>query len=322
MFFLDTLLNGIMGFGLNAYNNEAAAQRAQQDRRENYMYGEMAANNADARTRALYEDIYSPASLMKQYKEAGMSPGMMLGGTPGQGGISGAHGTGAAGPQTQYMPYSMMEAAQIASLAAETAKTKAETKNIETDTTHKELENAMSEIATEKMQNEWSLINSRWHDIETGEETSLFEMADKYYSYESFLNAVRNDKTDNGLKDLTTSEQGQQILRSIYTGASRFNRDIMTLSEETVSSKFQLDITKKLSEEGFIDLNAQAAISQLKQSVATNELTTQQKEAWNNLINRLGKNHSTTKDIIIVLGMILGNFANNTGIKINVGGKK
>ena len=51
----------------------------------NYGYGEMAADNAQARTKALYSELFSPEAKVKQLKEAGLSVGMMYG----QGGVGG-----------------------------------------------------------------------------------------------------------------------------------------------------------------------------------------------------------------------------------------
>lgn len=157
---LGQILGAVVGAGLNAgfgaIQNEWAAGRTAQDRRENYKYGEMAANEADKRTRAIYSDIYSPGALVKQYNDAGLSPSMMAGGMPGGGGMSGAHGTGAAGMQTPYMPMSLLEGAQISNLVAQAEKTKAETKTIEesreasisnilADTGHKQASTAVAE---------------------------------------------------------------------------------------------------------------------------------------------------------------------------------
>ena len=127
---LGTLLNTGSSLAIGAANNAWSKERAREDRRENYIYGEMAADAADARTRALYNDFYSPQALMNQYKEAGLSPGMMFGGTPGQSGMGGAQGSGASGITTPYMPLSLLEGAQISKLNAETEKTKAETEQV------------------------------------------------------------------------------------------------------------------------------------------------------------------------------------------------
>lgn len=322
---LGGITSGIFGLMQTGLNNILADRRAAEDRRENYEYNEMSAENADRRTRALYSDFYSPAALMRQYQEAGLSPGLMFGGTPGQGGMSGAQGAGSSGLQTPFMPFSLVEAAQAANLFAQTKKTKAETENIEagtenvkTDTALKKLEEKLKGFQTQQFETEWQLINSTWEDSETGKETSLFEMADRHYSYESFIEAVRNVQTDPYLRTASTTEAGQKVLRSIYQSASRFNRDIAVLSDEHVSANFHMKITETLNSKDFANKNAEAAITQLRQEISTNELTETQKEAWNNLIDRLGKKGSTTRDIIVVLGMILGNFASHTGIKIQI----
>ena len=313
---IGTIIGAGLNAGFGALNNYWAEQQASKARAENYMYGEMSADNADTRTRALYKDFYSPQALLKQYQAAGLSPSMMFGGTPGQGGMSGAQGSGGAGTPTPYMPMSLLEGAQIANLTAETNKTKAETKNIEKDTDLKELERQMSELTTNQFKDEWKIINTKWEDDE-GNQTSLFEMADKYYNFESFLNDVRKDNKGNINFD-ASSEAEISKLRQIYESASRFNRDITILSQETVSAAFQMSITTALQKKGFADQNAETAVKQLKAAAETSELTIQQKEAWNNLLNKLDKKGSTTKDIIIVLGMILGNFASHTGIKVNI----
>lgn len=66
----------------NAYNNSIGLITGAINRRLNYKYNEMAAENADKRTRALYNDIYSPKALLGQYAEAGLSPSLMFGEHP------------------------------------------------------------------------------------------------------------------------------------------------------------------------------------------------------------------------------------------------
>lgn len=109
-------------------NNELAAQRERKAREANYIYGELSANNADARTRALYNDLYSPAAQIRQLKEAGLSPSIYAsGGLAGKSGTSGAQGTGAHGIDPNVYGVSALEAAQIQNIKAQTEKTKAET---------------------------------------------------------------------------------------------------------------------------------------------------------------------------------------------------
>lgn len=174
---LGTILGGAVQAGLGAINNFWAQRQQEEARRQNYMYGEMAAQNADTRTRALYNSFYSPEALMRQYRSAGLSPSMMFGGTPGQGGMSGAQGTGAAGLPTPYMPMSMIEGAQIGLINAQAEKTKAETKSIEetreptvqnlwanlantfADTNNKEAQTQLT-----KFQTTYQEITNKWAD--------------------------------------------------------------------------------------------------------------------------------------------------------------
>lgn len=69
--------------------------------KDNYNYNEMAADNADKRTRALYEDYYSVQAQKKQLLEAGLSPSLAYGagggGSAGQAQPKGAQGNGASG---------------------------------------------------------------------------------------------------------------------------------------------------------------------------------------------------------------------------------
>lgn len=118
MALFGTLFGAALNAGFGALQNQMAAEQAAQDRKQNYMYGEMAADNADRRTRALYADLQSPAALMQQYKEAGLSPSAMAAGAGAGGVSSGAHGTGASGPTSAFMPMSLLEGAQIANLNA------------------------------------------------------------------------------------------------------------------------------------------------------------------------------------------------------------
>ena len=57
---------------INNLSNELQMERT-------FGFNERAAKNADARTRALFTDLYSPEAKVKQLKDAGLSVGMMYG---------------------------------------------------------------------------------------------------------------------------------------------------------------------------------------------------------------------------------------------------
>lgn len=117
---------------VNGLINQAFAEH---NRKRNYYWNEKAADAADQRQRAQYEDLYSPQAMLNQYAAAGLSPSMMMsggqsavGGTP-QGAQGGIDGPYPAGPQLD-----PIAAAQLANINANTEKTKAETINIGADT--------------------------------------------------------------------------------------------------------------------------------------------------------------------------------------------
>lgn len=323
---LGEAVSGLLGITNTAINNRIGRDREREARYENYTLNEVAAQHADERTRRLYNDIYSPAALMEQYKQAGLSPSLMFSGTPGQGGMSGAQGAGVNQPST-YMPMdilqSMLVGSQIEQMQAQTDKIKSETKNINQDTALKEIQTKFQELATTQYESEWKLLNTTMtHD--DGSPYSLFEMADNCYSYDMFMKKAREaaERADNTEAiDIMGTEAGQKQMRSIYEASSRFHRDIAVLTSEEVNASFQQSIITELSKDNykFAQLNAEAAVKQLQASIQTDELTREQKESWNRLIDRLGKNGSTTKDIVVVLGMIISQFANRMPVKVNTG---
>lgn len=109
VFGIGTLGAAAMNMGssivMNNINNAEASRREEIARQENYMYNEKAANAADARTRALYNDLYSPQAQMQQIKDAGLSPSVFYGSAGGISGQTGAQGAGAAGVSPT--PYGM-----------------------------------------------------------------------------------------------------------------------------------------------------------------------------------------------------------------------
>lgn len=71
-------------------------------------------------------------------------------------------------------------------------KTEAETANIKTDTARQEIQKGIKELAAGQYKTEWTILNSTW--TIDGKETSIFETAKDYYTYEDFLEACRKEK--------------------------------------------------------------------------------------------------------------------------------
>lgn len=125
------ILNGALGFGQTYYG---------------YKLNEQAANNADARHRALYNDLYSPQAKIKQLQDAGLSVGLMYGGQ-GAGGQTAPtpQGAGANTGSSKYFDLlaARMNQAQIDNLNADTRQ-----KNADAEVTEETgKESAYSKIA-------------------------------------------------------------------------------------------------------------------------------------------------------------------------------
>ena len=98
----------------NKIQNEQSKQNIEHAAAVNYGYGEMSADNAQARTKALYSELYSPEAKVKQLKEAGLSVGLMYGqgGAGGTSSTAGAQGQGAGGQQGK-QPIGILQGAEF-----------------------------------------------------------------------------------------------------------------------------------------------------------------------------------------------------------------
>lgn len=303
---------GLLNAGLGMLNNMQSHYYSTQNLYDSYELNEQAAQNADLRTRGLYNDIYSPQALLKQYKEAGLSPSLMFGGTPGQGGSSGAQ-AGVGMPATIYSPISMMEGAQLAAIQAQTEKTKAETANINVDTDIKALQEEWQEMANSQYKTEFTLLNAGYQ-MPDGTIKSYYDIAGDYNNFDKFINACREaaiQAGDQGVVQTLASEQGLKTMRSIYIARKEFAHNISVLSSNKVSADFQKSVLEAMNEEGFPEWNAKAALAYLQQNVEAAKLDKAQKEAWNNLIDTLKAKNSKMADIAIVLGMVVNQALTN-----------
>ena len=119
----------------NQIQNAQSKENIEHAAKINYGYGEMAADSADARTRALYSSLYSPEAKVKQLKNAGLSVGLMYGqgGAGGTTSTSGAMGQGAGGQQAK-QPLGILQSAELGLMAAQAKKLNAEADNLNAGT--------------------------------------------------------------------------------------------------------------------------------------------------------------------------------------------
>lgn len=173
-----------LGAGVSAVGgmlgNAVGMIRDRQMAELNYRYGEMAANEADKRTRALYNDLQSPAALLKQYGDAGLSPSLMYGqsGSAGASPSSGAQGSGASGLGATTYGINLMEGAQLGLMKAQADKLNAEARqaNANADTNEatreatvenlkKDLEVKMANIQNVNLKNSWQSMENVIEEI-------------------------------------------------------------------------------------------------------------------------------------------------------------
>lgn len=337
MAILSTLIGGAIQAGLGAINNVYSAEREAQARSENYRYNEMAANNADARTRALYNDFYSPSALAQQYKAAGLSPSLMFGGTPGQGGASGAQGAGASGHPSTFTPISLLEGAQLANIAAQTENIKADTANKEeqngilrADKMIRQNEASMKSWESWGYQEQYKVISSPIYEREEDgsmnfTDETLYGLAEKAKNYDDFIKNFDNKYRFANDIDIH-SEIVQKTLREIYkiSHSMQTELEILTVNknilnkEENIKEedlkllKWQNELVDAMKNAGFAEMNAQAQIKFLEAQIQQADLTERQKKAWNRLIDRMGD--STMSDIAVIILSIISNMSLSAGV--------
>lgn len=326
--------NGIGQMGLGFYNTrvqqeENEKQRkwahgeAEMARKENFLYGEAAANAADLRQRQQFHDLYSPQQQMKQIKEAGLSPSIMYGGTPQAGGVAtGQQGGGANGPagastNPNSTAAAYMAGAQFKLIDADAALKMAQALKIE-----KEIGTEQERQAALQLQNEYQrMINTTYgnaHNLfdnvnwvnEKGEQTSLYNMATQSASFEEFEEKVWKGAEAGGVdKQWVKSETAVQAMRDYYEANKKFGANLTTLQNIRINNDFNSSLISALNTDEFIELTTNDAIQRLRNNVETNKLNSTQKKSWNDLLEKM--KDGTTKDILIVCGMILNNALQN-----------
>lgn len=171
-----SVIQGITNARITEENNTAAAEREAAARAENYSYNEMAANNADKRQRAQFNDMYSYSAQVREMKKAGLSPSITFGGGGGQGGASAPQGGGAAGVSPNVFGIPPVDFAQItqalanANLAeANAEKTKAQTNTILGENARgiAEIQEIMSRAGYNKAAEALAEANTAYQELKT-----------------------------------------------------------------------------------------------------------------------------------------------------------
>lgn len=180
----------ITGAITTSVNNDKAAEREREARKENFEYNEIAAENADVRTRNLYTDFESPVAQVQQLKEAGLSPSLFYSSNGSMGGASatGAMGQGASGvsPNT----FGMGAPSDLADMTlkyAEANKAQAEADRLSGDNNRgkEEIENIIADTMGKKALAAYNNIMKEGAEIQNAINTETFEDQVSFIHYKS-----------------------------------------------------------------------------------------------------------------------------------------
>lgn len=279
---------------------------AEHNRERNFYWNEKAAAAADKRQRKQYQDMYSPKAMLDQYAAAGLSPSLMMSG--GQSAVGGnpsaAQGQGVQGAYPGMPAINPLAAAQIDLM-------KAQRDNLNEDTVGTELENEIRKLTNNQFKNQWILLNNQSGKLfdKDGKWMSMRDFLQECDNFDEFRKAVYKAYEDspNIGNVYLSSEEGEKTLRSIYLANKEFDNDISVLANSKENADLMLKITQLLNDSEFATLSKKAQIGQLQQAIESTELSTEQKEAFNNVIDKMGDN--MWADITIVLLMMLGQYS-------------
>lgn len=179
----------------------------------NYYLNEKAAKNADKRQRQQFHDLYSIQAQLKQIKDAGLSPSLMYGGVPSQGGASAPQG-GTRGGGSYTTPLDTAIMTDIENTKADTELKNAEAANLKKDTEKKQqeitnlvTENGYRTVATRLVVAQADLAEC---DADLAWETFMAKLQSAYSEAEHAANIARSSGVQADLDESTFEAAYQQ----------------------------------------------------------------------------------------------------------------
>lgn len=279
-----------LGIISSLISNKLAANREATARAENYRYNELSAQNADARTRALYEDYQSPQALLQQYKAAGLSPSLMFAqGAAGAGGMTqGAQGSGASGIAPTTYGAQLLEGTQIALMQAQARKTNAEADTIEGKNARgqAEIKEIIEKTNNYSLQNAWYEYENARQSIKLGVESSIADkQVENYFKQTEYLTEItRSAKVKGDIDEKTEEtviqtvcEQLQNLLAD--TALKRANKLLANTQSKLAEKQIEDLINQITNRDKQIEINRETLEAQIKQWGEQNKLKEQEIDA-------------------------------------------
>lgn len=272
----NNLVNVGMG-ALNSYVQGAINEKwAKVAREENFKYNEKAADSADARQRAQFNDMYSIGAQMRQLKENNLSPSLMMGGTPSQGGATAPIGKGAGGlmgnPTAHFDP---MNAAEIELMQAQAAKLREETKTEAGDNKRgageisnlfAEGERLLAEKGNLEFSSEFLKAKTTWQTIENRFAEPMAEMKLKLFDADFQQIIATTDKIKQEAK------------------AQGMSNKLFEENFDTHSAQIKAGLQKTLAETGLLLARRQESVKNLSfMDAQMNYMSQQIMQGWKKL---------------------------------------
>lgn len=284
---------GLIGSGISAaaniggtiLSNEMSREREQLARQENYLYNEKAANMADLRTRALYNDLYSPKAQLEQLKSARLSPSLFYGDGGGISGQTGAQGAGASGVLGSQFGIPSIDMSQIGKIMAETDLIKAQTRKTNEETATEagtnergtaEIEQIIAKTKNTYLQNVFQEYENSLSEIQLGIEAATANTkVENYIRQTEYLEHIT---TSAKVKANIDEQSEQDILGYIKERTNNLIADTWLKKSQTNLTKQQvLDLVNQITNRNKqIEINENTLKEQIKQWGAQNGLKEQE----------------------------------------------
>lgn len=236
-------IGGLIGGGINKALGDY-------ERKENYRYNEMAANEADKRQRAQFRDLYSYSAQVKEMQKAGLNPALMYsGGASGQGGATAPQGMGTGGVQKGYSPMDLMSLSQIELQKSQANLNNAEAENVQEKTTAQQIDNYISELTKE------TSVEERKANLQL-----VVSLGEKYVSEKNYTNwKIDFEKLKSNEEIKLLQHQNGLYLAQIATEGTK--QELNEQQKTTLSKqidKWQMDVAQRYYELDIQSWNQQA----------------------------------------------------------------
>lgn len=263
----DAAVNTLLGLGMQKHTAKL---------------NEQAAQNADARTRALYHDLYSPAAQAEQLRQAGLSVGLMYA----KSGIGGSGQAGAQAAPAQFPNMNVLDLMNAKLMQAQIDKTNAETSKIEQDTkaTEKGIEKTDAEIESILTQNELTKSKVAYQDlenklaqyelqfksetIETDIEQRKVELAKMVEDYRTAYTNAERSEIQLDIENSTSGAKIRQELQKVVMNDLQIQMGKQNIKlTDLEMQKIQEDIIEKRLNNAWIDIKNEEDIQKLRHDI-------------------------------------------------------